>query len=75
MQDQKTGYLSPIRSQVFDELASSMPSTAPVITVGDIFKVRGCHFQITTIVEDYILAVGISRQEFYKIRRQTRLKK
>jgi hypothetical protein len=47
------------------QLLNSMPeSDVPVVKVGDVFKIRDCHFELTEITEDGIKAKGIRRGEF-----------
>lgn len=47
--------------------------TANLCTIGDIFKVRKCYFQVETISEYGISAKGISRQEYHKKKNIQRL--
>lgn len=40
-----------------------------VINVGQVFKIRWCYFQITEIDSEGIKAKGISRKEYYALKR------
>lgn len=40
-----------------------------LITVGDVFKVRGCHFRVENISESGISAKGISKREYFDARK------
>jgi len=40
-----------------------------MVSVGQVFKIRWCHFQITGITEKGIDAKGISRKEYYALKR------
>lgn len=45
--------------------------SANLCRVGDVFKVRQCHFKVETISEHGVSAKGISRHEYFdKKRRQ-----
>ena len=47
------------------QMFNTMPeSDIPVVKVGDVFKVRDCHFEITEISKEGIVAKGIRRGEF-----------
>lgn len=72
MQDQNTGMMRQITGDEFRHLQLNSPYS-PTIAVGDVFKVRGCHFRVSRIEGNGIIAQGISRKEFYEARRQCRL--
>lgn len=40
-----------------------------VICVGQVFKIRWCYFQIQEITQTGIVAKGISRKEYYALKR------
>lgn len=40
-----------------------------VISVGKIFKIKGCYFQITAFSSEGITAKGLSRKEYYDLKR------
>ena len=40
-----------------------------VVKVGQIFKIKRCYLQITEITHDGIKAKGISRKEYYALKR------
>ena len=45
-----------------------------LVSVGDVFQVRECFFQITSMTGDGITAKGISRKEFFDCRNKNTLK-
>ena len=38
----------------------------PVVRAGDVFKIRGCHFQVQEITEQGIFAKGIKRADYIR---------
>jgi len=68
MQDISTGQLSPITSGEFH--AGEASRTRNIVAVGDTFKVRGCYFRVHYIKPEGIVALGISRKEYFDTRRR-----
>ena len=57
------GSLVGITENQFKEFSEH--GTANLCKVGDVFRVRRCHFEVETISEHGISAKGITRKEFY----------
>lgn len=66
MQDPMTGRLTMIDENVFKK---ALNINKNVCSVGDVFKIRRCYFEITMINESGISAKGISRKEFFEKRK------
>ena len=69
------GNILPIEESEFQRQLREHALTAPVVQVGDVFKIRGCHFVVSEIRANAISAVGIPRQDYYHARRQHSLRK
>ena len=56
------GAMIPLNKEQFDSFLKH--GSTNVATVGDVFMVRGCHFEVETISEYGISAKGISKKEY-----------
>lgn len=64
---QEDGRLKLIDVKTFNSLLNVSPeNTVPVVKVGDTFKIRDCHFEVTDVNVGGIVAKGIRRGEFIK---------
>lgn len=57
------GAMVGITEKQFD--AFNQHGTANLCRVGDVFKIRHCHFEVETISEYGISSKGISRHEYF----------
>ena len=63
MQDE-TGRMQNIDPTTFQKMLDECLGDAPVVKIGDIFKIRDCRFEVTDITPDGISAKGLSRGDF-----------
>ena len=58
------GSLTELKQSQFEKLVADFQDKAPVVRIGDRFKVRHCYFEVTEINPDGIVAKGISKDEY-----------
>jgi len=69
MQDPDTGRMKAVSLTKFNEM---LQGGRNVVTVGDVFRVRRCYFEIENISDYGISAKGITRTEFFDKRKHMR---
>ena len=65
------GAMVGLNKEQFDQLLKH--GSTNMVTVGDVFKVRGCFFEVENISDYGISAKGISRREYFESRKRQRL--
>lgn len=57
------GSLEQISQKQFDAMDDKFGNKANTVKIGDKFKIRSCHFEVTNITSEGLVAKGISKKE------------
>ena len=72
MQNPETGQMKAI---TYNQFMEALNGGRNVVTVGDVFRIRRCYFEVENISDYGISAKGITRSEFFDQRRKQRINK